>query len=1262
MKHKLDLRTLLVALFSILLLDSSAQNFLKTHHMGVGHDHQYVDIIKSINGGYIALAVGTNNFSALQISKINTAGDTSWVEHYSNLQLAPYNFIGLIEDSVTGDLTILGTSHDGIQDDIFMLRTDSVGVEIWHKFLTPNTDYEIPKDFKQTYDHGFVITGNFYDGFTNDKKLLVMKTDDSGNLLWTKLHGGTDLAFGNSIDLTSDSGFVVAGSRTVSGVNMDWFLRLDDKGDTVFTKSFNHPNAMSYVSTSGVLDYYNTYRMVTRINDQLANRVRLIEIDQTGNVLFDNTTALIDSASMSINSIAKMGTKILLTTEMNWGTMGHGHILELDMSGQVYEFNRSEYLNPTDTSIFPRSAKAINNKLILTGGFRQGPFFQRRPFIWSLDSLKQIVVQNPCANLLADFNWTTANGGDTVTFVNTGSGPGAGYGVYWDFGDGAGVANDWNPTHIYSSPILYNACLQVSYQDANGTCIDSTCKTVNADQPNNPNPCSSLLADFVWATANGGDTVDFASTGSGPGTGYGVYWDFGDGSGVANDWNPTHIYSSPILYNVCLQVSYQDANGTCIDSTCKTVNADQQCLPVSYVDNGNGNYTFIDPQHCLVSTWVISNGDTIQGGDSVNYQFTQPGIYQVCGYNCLNCSGCFLINVGQNYDSCTATIQMTTTDSTNYQFLISWNGVDLDTTAGAFLHFGDGTYVNIFSDTIDSVFHAYYSSGVYPIQFGYQQFNPYTQCFNQDTILVNTNDSCTATLQINAQGSMTYDFVIDWKGVLVDTVNPSGAYYIHFGDGNDTIVSSPTIDTISYTFASAGTYPIQFNYGQTNPFTQCTVFDTITVVSNFCDTILSNFSHSVSGNTVTFTNNSYCDPTFYAEFWDFGDGNTAQYSCSGSGFNYTYPNPGTYTACLVYHYQDPLNFCFDTSCVSITVGQSLNDSVWPGDANDDGVANIVDILPIGLAYGSTGPVRAGASMLWVGQPATDWSSNFINGVNYKHADCDGDGQVALNDASAILLNYGLTHAKGDGSDVKSVPLLYLEASVDTTHLSSVVSIAIKLGTNNQQADSIHGITFDFGYENHLLDTNNMTLDFNNSWLGNIQNSNDMIAIDTNFRSNALWEIGVTRTDQSHKSGFGEIARVEIVTVDDLSGITVGSYEKLDLFLSDVHAVDQDGNPKNINVMGDSVYIGWFPNSVQEKKEFETLKIYPNPSSSDIFFSRTIENVTVSIANNLGQIIWRSENYTGNTLDISTLPVGLYQLTLLRDNKLEWSQKVIKLDY
>ncbi len=80
--------------------------------------------------------------------------------------------------------------------------------------------------------------------------------------------------------------------------------------------------------------------------------------------------------------------------------------------------------------------------------------------------------------------------------------------------------------------------------------------------------------------------------------------------------------------------------------------------------------------------------------------------------------------------------------------------------------------------------------------------------------------------------------------------------------------------------------------------------------------------------------------------------------------------------------------------------------IFPGDLNNDGRANYLDLLPLGLAYGRTGPPRPEASLAWFAQPAIPWSFQLpVSGVNFAFIDADGSGVVDSLDIAAIPFNY-----------------------------------------------------------------------------------------------------------------------------------------------------------------------------------------------------------------------------------------------------------------
>jgi PKD repeat protein len=127
-----------------------------------------------------------------------------------------------------------------------------------------------------------------------------------------------------------------------------------------------------------------------------------------------------------------------------------------------------------------------------------------------------------CTSPTASF--TTSGTSQTINFSNasTGSGP---LTYAWAFGNGQ-TSTQTSPTHVYSSPGYYNACLIV-----NGPCgSDTTCTLVNAG-------CVTTVASFsatsnlLAAQFNNSSTSAGATTHS---------WDFGDGQ-MSTQASPSHV-------------------------------------------------------------------------------------------------------------------------------------------------------------------------------------------------------------------------------------------------------------------------------------------------------------------------------------------------------------------------------------------------------------------------------------------------------------------------------------------------------------------------------------------------------------------------------------------------------------------------------------------------------------------------------------------------------------------------------------------------
>ena len=117
---------------------------------------------------------------------------------------------------------------------------------------------------------------------------------------------------------------------------------------------------------------------------------------------------------------------------------------------------------------------------------------------------------------------------------------------------------------------------------------------------------------------------------------------------------------------------------------------------------------------------------------------------------------------------------------------------------------------------------------------------------------------------------------------------------------------------------------------------------------------------------------------------------------------------------------------------------AFSQTMRPGDASNNGYCSHVDVLYVGLGFGAQGPIRQGASISW-NQPQnfTLWNQSTVNGVNYGHIDCDGNGIIDSMDIAAIDQNFGLSASPATTNDSISnvgqpgAPPIALNTSTDT---------------------------------------------------------------------------------------------------------------------------------------------------------------------------------------------------------------------------------------
>jgi len=229
-------------------------------------------------------------------------------------------------------------------------------------------------------------------------------------------------------------------------------------------------------------------------------------------------------------------------------------------------------------------------------------------------------------------------------------------------------------------------------------------------------------------------------------------------------------------------------------------------------------------------------------------------------------------------------------------------------------------------------------------------------------------------------------------------------------------------------------------------------------------------------------------------------------------------------------------------CLFVSFGalNAQNDptKVWPGDINNNGVANCVDMLYLAYAHEKQGPTRSNVSTAWTGHNMNyDWLDIFPDTTlsKFQFADCNGDGEISkLDFETAILPNYGEKHdnqyAEGYENGIPGIdPPLTITPSSTAVMEGETVDFTVDLGTANLPITNFKGIALKLSYDEELVE-DNTTFEFeiDNS---TFTNTNDYIeAMPKDSSGNA--ELGLARLKTGGLNlGSGTIGTFSIIIED-----------------------------------------------------------------------------------------------------------------------------------
>jgi len=209
-------------------------------------------IRQTTDGGYAIQAGAPNNVAGYVFVRLNRYGDTLWSKRYSGTY--QYNENSFQQTSDEGFI-ITATAYPSAFSDtciIYLIKTNSTGDTLWTKVFGRVGYQERCYSVNQTTDGGYVVAGITTDGGVG---VYLFKTDANGNTLWRKSYLGLTNQVGYSMQQTTDGGFVIAGSTGAGAGGGDIILiRTDSSGGLLWTKTYGGVNSDVAYSVQQTID------------------------------------------------------------------------------------------------------------------------------------------------------------------------------------------------------------------------------------------------------------------------------------------------------------------------------------------------------------------------------------------------------------------------------------------------------------------------------------------------------------------------------------------------------------------------------------------------------------------------------------------------------------------------------------------------------------------------------------------------------------------------------------------------------------------------------------------------------------------------------------------------------------------------------------------------------------------------------------------------------------------------------------------------
>jgi hypothetical protein len=205
-----------------------------------GSRYDYINsLIETSDGGYAMGGTFNQNYEDpfddrdFWLIKTDSYGNLEWSQTYGG---PDYDYVNsLVETSDGGYLLAGSTGFWYFVSKMWIIKTDEQGNMEWNKTYG-GKEYAIANSVVKTSDGGYALAGRLLGDF------LLIKIDGSGNMEWNQTYSKLGGGEAYSLVETSDGGYALAGytrnGQLNSGVTEGWLVKTDASGNEIWSQTY----------------------------------------------------------------------------------------------------------------------------------------------------------------------------------------------------------------------------------------------------------------------------------------------------------------------------------------------------------------------------------------------------------------------------------------------------------------------------------------------------------------------------------------------------------------------------------------------------------------------------------------------------------------------------------------------------------------------------------------------------------------------------------------------------------------------------------------------------------------------------------------------------------------------------------------------------------------------------------------------------------------------------------------------------------------